>query len=267
MLFFIHRQEKSSLTMLRATYGATKKVPKIFQAPIRDMCSREAQFFQFCQGLDFAQFDCYACHHDLQAANGASWRQRRRTDGSPGRPMPSEWPLVLVPLGIAATAAETAAAESDQFRRHQSALNHGFKIKPFGDAETTAKASRDFVNWIDSVLDRLQRATIDDRDAHGFLVRLGEIASERVPDYSSARQLAWAFRIIYDESTPKTRRDPKIEAELAELEFELALNLPPMRSQSLIEASLPDRLRSAAKFDPESFQAHFRRITAQLTRR
>ena len=121
--------------------------PRVAKALAQDaaLASAGKQDLAAIKGPDFARFDCYACHHDLQAAEGASWRQRLRTDGSPGRPMPPEWPLVLVPLGIAATAAETAAAETDQFRRHLAALNHGFKIKPFGDAETTAKTASDFV--------------------------------------------------------------------------------------------------------------------------
>ena len=35
------------------------------------------------RALDFASFDCYACHHDLQSK---SWRQKRPAAGRPGRP-------------------------------------------------------------------------------------------------------------------------------------------------------------------------------------
>jgi hypothetical protein len=46
---------------------------------------------------DFARFDCYACHHDLQAN---SWRQKRGFAGTPGRPSSPTWPDILVRLGI-----------------------------------------------------------------------------------------------------------------------------------------------------------------------
>jgi len=213
---------------------------------------------------DFARFDCYACHHELRAGDGASWRQLRRRASSPGRPMPPEWPLALVRLGIGAAEAQTAAAGEDRFRQHLAALYDGVRMRPFGEPETTAKAAGDIVTWIDSLLGHLNHAVIDDRQARQLLERLCEIALETIPDDSSARQIAWAFRVIYHESTPKDKRDPKIEADIAELESALALNLPPARQQALIEASLPDRLRSAADFDPASFQAHFRRINAQV---
>ncbi len=215
---------------------------------------------------DFARFDCYACHHELRAGDAAPWRQLRRS-GSFGRPMPPEWPLVLVRLGIGAAGAKTAPAEEERFRNHVAALDERIRMRPFGDPEATAKAAGDFVKWIDSLLERLNQAVIDVHQARQLLERLGEIALEPSPDYSSARQIAWAFRVIYRETTPKDKRDPKIEADMAGLESDLALDLPPARTQALIETSIPDRLRSAADFDPASFQARFRRIMAQLTRR
>src|SRR5439155_23427773 len=46
---------------------------------------------------ELAQFDCYACHHDLKAK---SWRQQRGYHGKPGRPDMRPWPTTLVHLGI-----------------------------------------------------------------------------------------------------------------------------------------------------------------------
>ncbi len=215
---------------------------------------------------DFARFDCYACHHELRAGDAAPGRQLRQS-GSFGRPMPPEWPLVLVPLGIGAAGGQTAPVEEEQFRKHVAAMSEGVRMRPFGDPDATAKATGDFVTWIDSLLKRLDHAVIDHRQARELLERLGEIAGEPIPDYNSARQIAWAFRVIYRESTPKDKRDPKIEAEMAGLASDLALDLPPARTQILIEASIPARLRFAAEFDPASFQARFQRIKAQLTRR
>ena len=40
------------------------------------------------QLLDFAHFDCYACHHDLKVP---SWRQERGYRGVPGRPTMRPW--------------------------------------------------------------------------------------------------------------------------------------------------------------------------------
>jgi hypothetical protein len=217
---------------------------------------------------DLARFDCYACHHELQADYGASWRQRRRRDGSPGRLMPSEWPVVLVPLAIDAAERQSPDFGEKPLQMHLSTLTDAVRMHPFAKPEAIARAAGDFANWIDSRLERLDRATIDDSSARRLLERLGKIAVDEVPDYDSARQIAWAFRTIYHESTPENKRDPRVETELAGLETALQLNLPPPRTaKSIVEASLPDRLRSAAQFEPAPFQAHFRRITNYLRRR
>jgi hypothetical protein len=216
---------------------------------------------------DLARFDCNACHHDLRADEGSSWRQRRRRDAAPGRPMPPEWPMVLVELAIQAAEPRPAATEEQRFRRLRTALEDAMRLHPFGEPETTARAARDLINWTDSLLERSQRATIDLVKAHQFLSRLTEIAAETIPDYSSARQIAWAFRVIYHEITPKDRRDPEIEARLVKLETELGLDLPPTRTKTLIQATLPDRLGVAAAYDPTSFQTRFQEIATQLMRR
>ena len=61
---------------------------------------------------DLARFDCYACHHELQARDVVSWRQLRRRDGQPGRPAPPDWPLILVQLGIDLADPKLAGAEN-----------------------------------------------------------------------------------------------------------------------------------------------------------
>jgi hypothetical protein len=100
--------------------------------------------------------------------------------------------------------------------------------------------------------------------ARTLLDRLCKLAAGRNPDYDSARQIAWAFRVIYREAVPEGRRDPEIESALAALESELDLDLPPARKQEQIETALPDRLKKAAEFNPASFQEHFKQIAGRL---
>jgi hypothetical protein len=211
---------------------------------------------------DFARYDCAACHHDLRADNGASSRQIRRRGNDPGRPVPSEWPLILVQLAMAAADPKQAAQQEVQLQLGLVAFQRSLRAKPFGDPELTGPAARNVVHWADSLLQRLERTLVDVVKARELLLKLCTIACETIPDYDSARQIAWAFKIIYRESV--SGGDPLIEHALADLETDLALSLPPARIQAPIVPTLPDRLKLIANFDPIPFQDHFRRIAARL---
>src|SRR5262249_20306062 len=127
--------------------------------------------------------------------------------------------------------------------------------QPFGDGQNLVPAARKVVGWTESAIKELESTAFDAARARLFLDRLCKMAVDVPPDYDSARQIAWAFRVIYRESTPENRRDPAIDPELDGLEAELALDLPPARTRAPIETALADRLRKAADFDPAPFRA------------
>src|SRR5262249_32957402 len=60
-------------------------------------------------GLDYANFDCYACHHDLKTQ---SWRQKYGFAGKPGRVPMRPWPTVLVRLAIEHAEEDPAQAKT-----------------------------------------------------------------------------------------------------------------------------------------------------------
>jgi hypothetical protein len=213
---------------------------------------------------DFARFDCYACHHELERAEEGSWRQARFRSGAPGRPLAPDWPMALVQLGIEAGDSASATIRQDRLDQSLSKVRHSLKSRPFGDAPTLGPAAREVAGWADSAIQDLQSTVFDAAKARTLLKRLCELAAGRNPDYDSARQIAWAFRVIYREAVPEDRRDPEIDSALAALESELDLDLPPARKQAQIETVLPDRLKKAAEFNPASFQGHFARIAERL---
>lgn len=212
---------------------------------------------------DYARFDCNACHHELQAQEGASWRQLRRQGGAPGRPPSPDWPLALAKLAITADPSHAAGRKAglDQaLASFQAAL----KVRPLGDPRMLVPAARKIEQWADDALKSLEHATFDAQTARTLLDQLCTLAAKAAPDYDSARQIAWAFQTIHREATPKNQRDPAIEQALATLTSELALDLPPAQTQALIETTLDDRLKKAAQFDPRSFQAAFATIASRL---
>ena len=88
--------------------------------------------------LDFANFDCYACHHDLKSK---SWRQQERGYvGTPGRPQMSSSPIWLARTTLEVMKDElTAKALHDGLKNVYSA----FSQQPFGNCpeiKTTARA-------------------------------------------------------------------------------------------------------------------------------
>ena len=72
------------------------------------------------QLLDFAHFDCYACHHDLKVP---SWRQKRGYRGAPGRPTMKPWSTETLRAvldharGATGFKTEEATKAADQVRR------------------------------------------------------------------------------------------------------------------------------------------------------
>src|SRR5262249_2398971 len=80
---------------------------------------------------ELAQFDCYACHHDLRPR---SWRQQRGYAGRPGRPDMRPWTLALVPLAVhhaAGSDAKAAATLSAEFQAKRKAVVAAFNARPF----------------------------------------------------------------------------------------------------------------------------------------
>jgi hypothetical protein len=219
------------------------------------------------QWPDFARFDCYACHHELQARDGASWRQVRRRDGQPGRPTPPEWPQILIWLGIEATGPQQSSRLENQLKQQLAAFHASMRLGPFGNSKSIVSTARNVAEWADSLVQCLNHTMFDQALARQLLARLCKTAGETIPDYDSARQIAWAFRAIYRESVPEGHHDAAIERALASLEAELTLNLPPERKAVTIETALPERLRSAAGFNPTSFQARFGIIAERLAKR
>lgn len=112
------------------------------------------------EALDFARFDCYACHHELRFPGE---RQKRGYDGPPGRP-----PLRAaagVPAGIVVKHAEGITAggldkQAAGFDPKWLTLKKAATAKPFGDPvalKTDAKAMKD---WCDAFLKVQSETTV-----------------------------------------------------------------------------------------------------------
>ena len=150
------------------------------------------------QWPDFAQFDCYACHHDLKSD---SWRQKAQHAGSPGRPVLTPWPEAL--LQVAMHQHSDAAALQQALAEVESAT----LASPFGRRDTLIQSSRRAAELAEEMAVAISNTTITEKEGRSILDRLIEIGATEVLDYDSARQLVWAYSVMkYELDTPPTGR-------------------------------------------------------------
>lgn len=148
---------------------------------------------------ELSQFACYNCHHDLKRP---SWRQERCFPLTPGRPELQQWPTALT--RVALTVADVTPEEYQAaFRPVLEELDQ----QPFGDPITLASKARETARWLDGITVRLESRDITRDDTNAVLRAICQVAaSSELVDYDSARQLAWAFAIAYDEGSSRSHR-------------------------------------------------------------
>ncbi len=226
--------------------------------------------------LDFARYDCTACHHDLVRSDGSS-RQVRGLGSTPGRPLPPIWPQALVRVGL--EAADPARADG-WFKELQGKLRNfeaAMTERPFGNVEKAGSIACDIICWLDEPLELLDQMVQNQSGKSGRIVdqdtvlkmlhALGDRAAKQTPDYESARQMAWAFRTIYIEWSRKTNKpDKEILDVLNGLDQRLVLNLgpDPLGQRTPIIDSLSARLKAAGDYKPAEFAQDFQTLISRL---
>ncbi len=172
---------------------------------------------------ELAQFDCYACHHDLKLD---SWRLKRVKGGRPGRPGVPDWSTSLVQLALFHAAdGKPMAAEGNikAFTEKLDALKDAFNEQPFGNADKIVSASKALVDFVNEKTNTLQMKPVADRGVHKqLLLRLVDKQKNTTLDQDAARQVAGAFRAIYTDGWAADKRDPMIMSQLAALDDELS---------------------------------------------
>jgi hypothetical protein len=220
-------------------------------------------------GPDFADYNCYVCHHDLKKM---SWRQRRGYYGTPGLPELREWPEALVKLAIYQTSKDAGSYQKkkQEFRGKLDRLYAAVSARPFGDSDRIgnskdkSSASGDLIAWLDRMIAELEVSRYDQTTAIKILQKLAEPAerddppSAAYPDYDYARQIAWAMAVVYGDLERKPANDPVIMQVFKRLNEALSLETVPSASG---KAEAPAAaLKSAAAYDPAWFQEQLRAL-------
>jgi len=172
------------------------------------------------QWPDFAQFDCYACHHDLKSE---SWRTTAQQRGSPGRPRLVPWPNALSRL-----AAIQAQLEPQDIDRDFSSVQAAILKSPFGDKEQFIAAARASANLAETTAATLSTHKLEASEGMALLERIAKMAATETLDYDSARQLVWAFHVLRTELQPAQNslpESPLLNGDLADIKALLVLDL------------------------------------------
>jgi mono/diheme cytochrome c family protein len=170
-------------------------------------------------GLDFAHFNCAACHHDLRVPSD---RQVNGFPGVPGRPVPQTWSVWLV-RAVLRHAQQSGRDGAEQlraeFEAEYDALRRAFDAKPFGDKTEVLQAARSLDATCEKVQKLVKEIKYDGEDARGLLVALAaEAAAEPGPaaarrrdflDADGAAQIARAFAAIYAELAGGSAEPPE----------------------------------------------------------
>ncbi|MHB1426334.1 MAG: multiheme c-type cytochrome [Gemmataceae bacterium] len=241
-------QERTKLTVIGAVVAFQASMELLGASP--DGGANEGR-------IELANYDCYACHHELKIP---SWRQKRGYAGRPGRPTMHTWPTILLQDVIRYADDPNLAKQYDE---RMQKLRQAFDARPFGYAKQIAERSRQLREWSQHLLHRLQKVPYNSSSARR-LVR-GMCASKEADkyDYDSARQKAWAIEAIL--SDLELKQADRLTNSLAELRQQLKLDLPSgTKKQILLELS--DRLRLSNKYDADKFKTVLEKLGSLLSR-
>lgn len=207
---------------------------------------------------ELALFDCRACHHDLRVN---SWRQTSQQPLRPGRPTIRYWPSALARLAF-----EHTGRTSTDLDRTLEPLYAELGRQPFGAPERISDASSAAVRELDVVIDSLAQQEISHESTKVLLKRVAETAASKAVDYDTARQLGWAFTVIYKGTADQANGTAEIAAIVDQLSAELGLALTPQGREHTIDEHLAASLRRAREYDPERFQQQMKGLSDFLAK-
>ncbi|HEV3385538.1 MAG TPA: multiheme c-type cytochrome, partial [Gemmata sp.] len=147
-------------------------------------------------GVDFARFDCYACHHDLKSPSD---RQARGYGGPPGRPPIKAWVAALPGVVVDhAAGLKNFADLAKEFHPKWEAVQKASLARPFGKPDELEKSASELAAWCEEFLKKLQ----DDADpiytkmeSARLLAAIGEAATSKLwtADPEATMHLTWAY--------------------------------------------------------------------------
>lgn len=213
-------------------------------------------------GIDFARFDCYACHHELKVP---SPRQERGYDGPPGRVPPQAWAGAL-PAMVAEHAKglddPKLKALGETFEPAWAAVRRAAVARPFGDPAALRTAADALGRWCHDFL-ALQSTTAaavyTPAQAARLLRMIGAAAPLSAADPDAALQLTWAYVTLREAIDGRPIPPGELDGLAKVIDVRVRRPNPPGSDRPpVLEESLSRRMRRIADYDPAAFAAAFR---------
>lgn len=214
------------------------------------------------QALDMANFDCYACHHDLKSP---SWRQRRGYAGKPGRPPLHPWPIALMKLVIPEAAENDAEAKEWglEFEKKLHQLQTAIEDRPYGNPQKIVPAATSLAQWADRLAKRLEKKKCDGSVVRKIRQDIPLLFQKETLDYDSARQVAWTFQIIDKELGES---DSRVQEILDRQDKMLKLHLPSGQERDIVK-ELKSGLEILNSYEPDQFKKALQELSRCLERK
>ncbi len=216
---------------------------------------------------ELAFYDCYACHHDLKSK---SWRLDRGYQGKPGRPTFRPWPYALARFGDRLL---DPMAALDPALADWNAL---FGNIPFGDAKQVTVEADKLNGLLGKQINQLAAKKLDRETAKRAALELLSLAQKDVPDFDSARQIAWALRTIEIEiqnnggyglvKPGENRLRGPVAEHFGKLEKSLQLRLPEGQVE-IVPSMLDNVLVQISAYNPAEFRETMGQIEKFLRER
>lgn len=166
---------------------------------------------------ELSQFECSACHHELQDSN---WRRERVAGDIPGRPLLRDWSTPLCRTILRGLAPESVK----EFDERQRQIKVAAAAQPFGDAAELAKQLEAAAAWLDAIVRDIESRPLTREDALAVLRSMAAVGGEELLDYDAARELTWGFQAVLEELDPsKAWAEPR--SQFATIQQRFALDL------------------------------------------
>lgn len=221
-------------------------------------------------GLDYARFDCYSCHHDLKYPSAR--QERGYGDRVPGRPPLKAWAAALPGAVVAHATTLDPSLEKlgGDFPKAWTEVSKTATASPFayGKGADVAKRAKAVVDWTNEFNKALAAANYSDAATDKLIAAVGQAATAPAwyGDTEATMHLLWAYQSlsaargkdvkkfdVLKAVVPVRLRDPK------ELD-DLAKANPDWKGPISVGKVLPKRLAVFANFDPKKFNELFKAI-------
>jgi hypothetical protein len=274
---FHYRDEKGEMGEVYAARHLAESTVATFRASVMHI----GQLANEGRGLDFAAFDCYACHHDLKYP---SPRQKRGFPGIPGRPTFRPALTAMVRIVVRNAAGEAATESFKELDSIEREMAMAFEVQTYGDPVKVRAAADKFEAWAGAALKLVQDVRYTRAKTLGLMkdiVAAGRDDAERVADPETAQLIAWALLTLREEFKETGTKEPSgMAAAITDLDSIVVLRLraeptamkkarvpdPLIPEVMLDETPVPveDRLKERMllfnSFDPPKFRAAFKKL-------